>query len=447
MGINKIISVLRAQVLSIKSDSNIYEATRASIIVLLIRMLGMAMMFLANVFIARILGAEGSGIYFMALAVATIGSIVGRLGLDNAVLRFAATHSSKKEWYRVMGVHNLAFKIGLLGSGLVSLFLFLCAEWIAKLIFANEDITTVLRLMFLTIIPFSILNLEAQTLKGMKKIIDASLLQSVLVPSLMLVLFYLVGTHKGILEITWIYLIAVIMTFLVGLYRCQVIIMPLVAKEKPDFPLEVLRDSCAHLYPVALINAAIIPWGPLIILGFWASPDETGIFAAATRISMLVSILLTSIVHVLAPIFAQLYSKGELNALARVYRFSCIAITIIATPLFVIMFFFGDLVMTIFGPDFAVGGTTLAILAVGQIFNAVYGPVGVILNMSGNEAIAKRITLISLASLLLFAFMLIPKFGMIGAAISSSSSFIVFNILAFIFAQRKLGVNFGWLKI
>jgi O-antigen/teichoic acid export membrane protein len=402
------------------------------------------MAFLVSVFIARILGAEGNGIYSMALAVATVGSIVGRLGLDNAVLRFVAIHSSQKEWYRVIGVHSLAFKVGLLGSGLVSLFLFLCAEWIAKFIFGNGEITTVLRWMSLTIVPFAMLNLEAQTLKGMKRIIDAMLVQGVLVPFLMLLMLYPVASYTGTLGITWIYLFATITTFLVGWARYRIIIMPLGAEEISDFSFKTLRDSCRHLYPVALINGAIIPWGPLMILGVWVSPDETGIFAAATRISMLVSILLTTIVHVVAPMFAQLYSKGDLGTLARVYRFSSIAITLTAIPLFLPMFFYGDWVMTIFGPDFAVGGTTLAILAVGQIFNAAFGPVGVILNMSGNEATTARITLVSLVWLLLVAFLLIPKFGMIGAAISSSCGFVVFNILAFSSAQKKLGINLGW---
>ena len=96
-------------------------------------------------------------------------------------------------------MHILAIKICLVASGTVTLILTIFAPFISDIIFKNPDLSQPLRWMSLTILPMSILTLEGQSLKGLKKITDSILLQGVLVPLLVLLFIFPLVSLSGII--------------------------------------------------------------------------------------------------------------------------------------------------------------------------------------------------------------------------------------------------------
>ena len=69
-------------------DGHLREVLTGASIAFLLRVLGAAAAFALNMVIGRLLGAEGAGLYFLALSVALIGSLLAQLGLANTLLRF-----------------------------------------------------------------------------------------------------------------------------------------------------------------------------------------------------------------------------------------------------------------------------------------------------------------------------------------------------------------------
>lgn len=170
-------------------------------------------------------------------------------------------------------------------------------------------------------------------------------------------------------------------------------------------------------------------------------------FGAALRVAMLVSFFLIAVNNVVAPKFAALYARGEIESLGKVARQSALLLTVLASPIFMIMILAGNWVMGLYGSGFSDGGRVLAILAVGQLINACCGPVGTILMMSGHEQKVRNSTLLALLFQLSLCVGLIPRFGMEGAAIATATGIIVFNLLAVWYVRHLIGLaypfNFG----
>jgi O-antigen/teichoic acid export membrane protein len=94
-----------------------------------------------------------------------------------------------------------------------------------------------------------------------------------------------------------------------------------------------------------------------------------------------------------------------------------------------------------FGSDFSEGALALMILAVGQLVNAATGAVEPLLIMSGHEKYVRNNTLASALCNLLLNLLLIPLWGINGAAVADSLTIALQNLTASFWAQKKLGFS------
>lgn len=422
----------------LRADPHMQEVVRGTMLSFLLKIAGSGLAFGFSVAVARLLGAEGAGLYFLALSITVIGSVIGRMGLDNALLRFVATHAAHGESGRVQAVHALGMKLAVMVSGILSLVGFFTAGWMAEDLFRKLELAEPLRWMSLSILPFAILNLQAESLKGLKKVRDAMLLQSIGVPLIGLLLIWPLASIYAVEGVSWSYLAA---TILVALYGVWVWGNSKVDKVEsvPCYHLTDLWMSAKPLFITSVMNISLI-WLPMLLLGMWASAAEVGIFGAATRLTQLVSFLLVSLNNVVAPKFAELHALNDLHSMGQLARRTAAILVVLASPLFFLLFTFSGETMALFGPKFAEGGTILVILLVGQVVNVITGSVGFLLMMSGNEKTIRNIAIVSALIQLVLVLMLAPLIGAIGAAIASATAMAVMHLVSVFAAYRKLGL-------
>lgn len=422
----------------LRADPHMQEVARGTMLAFVLKVAGSGLAFGFNVAVARLLGAEGAGLYFLALSVTAIGSVIGRVGLDNSLLRFVATHATHGEWDKVQAVHALGMRLAVIVSGAVSLIGFFAAGWMAEALFHKPELTEPLRWMSLSILPFAILNLQAQSLKGLKRIRDAMLLQSIGVPLIGLLLIWPLANAAGVEGVSWGYLAATTLVALIGIWAWRNAAAG-GAEGISHYPFADLWVSAKPLFIISLMNTSLT-WMPLLLLGMWVSAAEVGIFGAATRLALLVSFLLITLNNVVAPKFAEFYAKGELQAMAQLARRSAAMLTLLVSPLFLLLFIYSEETMGLFGPEFTAGGTILAILLGGQLVNVVTGSVSFLLMMSGNEKTMKIITIASVLLQLALMLTLAPLIGGVGAAVASASALAAKNLLSVYAVYRKLGL-------
>ncbi|HNB00522.1 MAG TPA: oligosaccharide flippase family protein, partial [Nitrosomonas sp.] len=140
---------IKSELNQAKTDKHMIEVARGTILAFILKVIGAGLAFAFNVAIARLLGAEGAGLFFLALSVTAVGSVLGRVGLDNTLLRFIATHTAKGEISLVKGVYSLGMRLAITVSCALSLLGFLLSPWIAIEIFNKPALTESLQWMSL----------------------------------------------------------------------------------------------------------------------------------------------------------------------------------------------------------------------------------------------------------------------------------------------------------
>ena len=402
-----------------------------------LRAFGAVCAFALNVAIGRLLGANGAGLYYLALSVSSIGSVVARLGMDHAVLRFVAFEIANNNWRRAAGVFVLGVKVATASGFVLSLAILGAAGLISEQIFGEPDLSSPLRWIAFSIVNFSLMLLVAESLKGLNRVRDAMLVSGVIYPVVALVLIWPLSAMAGVSGAAMAYVLGTGIATLFGLavWRSQV---PL-PWTKPKYELAVLWSSANKLWVMALINSAILPWAPLFLLGIWGSIEDTGIFGAATRIATVLTFLLTAVNTVAAPRFSKLYANADIAGLKRLASRFALLVTLGASPIFVLMIVSSDWLMGLFGPGFARGGAALSVLALGQVVNAATGSVGVLLMMTGHEKDLRNSAFFAGALMGLSALILIPSYGLIGAAISSSVALGGMNLFNAVLVKLRMG--------
>jgi len=405
----------------------------------ILRGLGAGLAFGLNVAIGRLLGAEGAGLYFLALSIVTIATVLTRFGMDNSLLRFIASSVVLDQWARARGVYRLGMWTLALASAAAGLLVVLLGPLVAGRWLGKPELGDVLQVMGLGTLGLAVMMAGAECLKGLKRIAAAVAISSIISPLVALALIWPMTQRFGPAGAAGAYAAGVSAAALAGWLLWRRFTAAHADKE-PDFAWSELWDSCRPLWLMSIITKAIIPWSPLLILGFFASSDDVGVYGAATRIAMLVTFLLIAVNTVISPKFAELYAKGDIATLARVARRFALLITLATSPLFVLLIVAGDIVMSVFGPGFERGGPALAILAAGQAVNALTGSAGALLMMTGHERDIRNASIVAGVLVLALSLALIPLYGLIGAAISTAISIAAMNLISIAMIKRRLGI-------
>ena len=103
----------------------------------------------------------------------------------------------------------------------------------------------------------------------------------------------------------------------------------------------------------------------------------------------------------------------------------------------ILIIVFGDYILHIFGEEFITGYTVLVILCIGQFINVATGSVGQILAMTNREKLLRKCVVYGTVINLLLNIVLVPNYGMIGAAIATSIAWTITNVMALFFVKEQ----------
>ena len=153
-----------------KWDQNLKEIFTGSSIAFGLNILGLLCGYVFVLLITRNLGADAMGIFSLSYTVLSIFVVIGKLGFDAALLRFVADYSSTNRWDLVKEVYLKALRLIIPFSFLLTILLFCCAPYIAKYVFSKEHLTIYIKMISFGILPLVLLSINAECLRGIKKI-------------------------------------------------------------------------------------------------------------------------------------------------------------------------------------------------------------------------------------------------------------------------------------
>lgn len=407
----------------------------------LFRALGAGLSFGVGVLVARRLGPEGAGLYFLAVTIATIASVVGRLGLDALVVRRVAAARAAARNDELAATARAALRLATCGSALMALLLFASSGLIERHALRLEGLGSVLRWTALAVVPISLLMVTGELLRGLARAGLSQLVQVGLPPAATLVCLALAGQLFG-----WRPPQAA------GAYAAGSAVAALLAccswrastswlRSAPT--RGVLRELARQARPflvVALMTLAL-PWISTLSLALVGDSQGIGIFSVAYRAATLTSFVLIAVNCVAAPRFAALAAAGQHAELARNARQATLLMALCALPLLLVFWLFPARIMGLFGQGFEQGARCLAILATGQFVNVLTGSVGQLLLMSGHERAMRGNLLLAVLLSIVLHTLWVPSLGAEGAALASATTLAVLNLSSLLLVRRHLSID------
>ncbi len=397
--------------------------------------------YLFKVYLARMLGPEPLGIYTLGMTIVGFVGMFGGLGLPQAAVRFVAQYmaSGKMEELR----HFLVSGTGIVAAanlGLGALVLW-SGPWVAVHFYHTPSLTPYLKLFALIMGLGALTTFFGKVLQGYKQVSQLTVLTDFIgIPLTMICAIGLIAWGAGLRG----YILAQVISASVLL----VILLRVVWKQTPSaarhFKRQIGRPESqvfsfsATVLGIALMNF-LVSQSDRVLIGFFRNAREVGIYSVAAAMVAYVPVALQSVNQIFSPTIADLHTRGEHQLLGRLYQTLTRWVLAFTVPLVITLVTFAKPVMSIFGSDFQAGWLVLVIGTAGQLVNCGVGSVGFLLLMSGHERQLMRAQAATTIVTVIFGIALVPRWGIVGAAVASGTANIVVNIWNMLLVRRLLG--------
>jgi O-antigen/teichoic acid export membrane protein len=408
---------------------------------LLARTLGPASSFLLTLFLARSLGAEGSGIFYASLTLVTACAILAKFGLETALQRFAGAASGRGEMSVVAGIYHQALWICSALAVTISAFCICFAGTVAELLFHDLSQTALIRLLAVAIVPFSLLGIHAAMLKAIGKPAWGGFFEAAAWPTLTvsLVAITLFRTPLTTHTVASAYVLASVLALVFG-YTVLKRNLPISISARPMAPRQLFA-SCLPLTGIELINYALL-WAPILLLPMLADSNEAGLYNVCHRLAAQLGLLMIVFASIIAPRFAAHSQQGDNEALAKLAGRSTRTMLLFGLPPAIILLVWSEQILGLFGSEFISTAQTLRILVFAQLINLATGPAGYLLAMTGHERLLRNVLIATALISISLSLLLIPAYGAVGAAWSVALPMIIHNLACCLLAARRLNLPF-----
>ena len=391
--------------------------------------------------LARCLGTVGWGIYAYAMTWTNLLSIPATLGIDQLVVREMAVYRARSRQKLMAGLLRWSNSL-ILGTAIALALAAVAVVWTRS---PESDELVLAMVLAMTTLPLaSLRNLRLGAMRGLDRIVLGQIPDAIFAPLIMIVLtgsiYFLLPDRLNVFWVLGSKIVATAVTFIVGTLWLVRSLPQAVKGIKPQYRSRSWLISALpfmFLGTVELINSRI----DIIMLGGIEGAAAVGIYAAIAGIAQLTAFIHQASLGVLGPTIANLYSQGKLRQLEQLIQQSILAVFTASLLIGGVVIGFSKYLLLIFGSEFVTGSTAMNILIGGQIFNALTGPVGLVLNMTGHQRYTAIATALSAALNIVLNVLLIPRWGIVGAAIATTASIVIINVIKVMLLQKILNIS------
>ena len=149
----------------------------------------------------------------------------------------------------------------------------------------------------------------------------------------------------------------------------------------------------------------------------------------ASNVNLIGNLFHTSLVSAAMPLFARSQDRGDIHGLKQLYRTTSKWSFSFNLPIFLVLVMFPQQILALFGPEFQAATTPLAILAGANLVNAATGMSGAVLDMTGHTLLKLINAPIAFGVAVGLNILLVPPFGLVGAALAVLISTSTLNVL------------------
>jgi O-antigen/teichoic acid export membrane protein len=167
----------------------------------------------------------------------------------------------------------------------------------------------------------------------------------------------------------------------------------------------------------------------IVLVGILRGPTEAAIYTAATRFLVVGQLGNIAISMAAQPQFTELFAMGARHRVSALYRATTVWVILLMWPLYLLIMVNGAQFLAIFGHAYKAGNTVLIILALSMLLSTACGQVDVVLITAGRSSWSLVNGLVTMAVNVALDLILIPHYGITGAAIAWAAAITVANLM------------------
>jgi O-antigen/teichoic acid export membrane protein len=443
-------SVAVADTASARRDAtarSIAGQIRGSNLLLAGRVVSLALGLVTQIAIVRYLSQTSFGAFAYALSVVAVGQTIATFGLDRAIGRFVPIYHERGDYSRLFGtIATVAGTIVVLGAAVVAGVAVLQAALPSVL---SEPEVGSLLLILVALAPLQALD---TVLVGLFAVLarprSIFVRTYLLAPGLRLVVVLAaVLAGGGVLFLAAGYVAAAA----AGSAIYAVVLYRLLRSDGllERFRLDGIRFPAREVFALTVpllttdLVVVLISATDMVLLGYFKGAADVASFAVVKPIAELNHLALLSFTLLFVPLAARLFARDDRAGINDLYWRTAAWVAAISFPVFAVTFLFAEpLVGLLYGSRYEESALFLAVLAAGFYVQASLGLNGTTLMVFGRIRYIVGLNALTILLNLALNLTLIPIYGALGAAIGTSVTLAIHNLLKQLALARATSVQF-----
>src|SRR3989344_3784173 len=324
-------------------DVNIYskKIAKGAAIVFVGMLFSKVISYLYVALLAR-LGSSEYGLLSLAMAIISFASIFALFGLGTGIIRYVSYYKGKQENRKIKGVIFSSLRISLPIGLILMVLLFIFSEEISILIFHNIALIPIIKLLSLTLPFISLSEIFFSVIIGFQKIEY----------KILIIVIYLGYNLFGVVIV---YVLSIIITTLLSFYFLQKKVFPFFKTK--IVPLLLTKELFIFSFPFILggVLTLVIKWSDILMIGFFRTTSEVGVYNVALPTANLLVIIPTSLMALFMPIITELYSKNKFKEIKKISYINSKWIFFLNFPIFLLILLFSKEILNImFGIEYVI---------------------------------------------------------------------------------------------
>lgn len=411
-------------------EQSLNKITKGAAIVFVGTIVGLLSGFGVRLLVARFFSQSQYGIYSLVVIILNIAVVISILGLDQGSTRQIAYSRGQVDTAKVKGLISSSLRLALIASILVSIMLFFTSGIISEEIFHEPGLVLPLKIVALSI-PFSVeISMLGAIFLGFGEVKPTVYFVQILGNVLFLLLLVTVILLRLPFQ-------SVVLALSASYFLTGIGFVVYAQKKAPRaarrYPATALQAKGLLLFSLPLLGGSMLSmamdWADSLMLGYFKTAQEVGLYNGAVPLARLIRLALSSTIIIYLPVISKLYSQHLIAEIKRTYQVLTKWIFSISLPIFLILFLFPETVLGIFfGSQYGEAAMALRILSLGFMFHAFFGPNGMTLMAMGRTRLLLWANLLAAGSNVVLNVILIPLWGINGAAVASLSSYLILNV-------------------
>lgn len=417
------------------------RAQRVSFTAFSIRIFSAVIAFISQVVLARFMGVYEYGIFVMVWIAMIILGNLSCLGFHTAIIRFLPQYREHNDLERLNGILISSRIFVLLSSTAAAAGTILIVYLGASYFDSHYVLPFIVGAFALPMIALGDMldGIARANSWPVRALAPTYLLRPLFILILMIAAWLAGYPVNGVTGLVC----AVIASYFSSLIQYFVVTRDLGRVYERTRPRIELKNWILVALPIFLVESffALLVHSDVFMVGIMMNPESVGIYYATAKTLALVHFVFFAVKAGIANMFAKRMADEDKSALKALARRSASWTFWPSLVMGLAVLAAGPLLLSMFGAAFREGYPLLFIMVAGVVLRASIGPAESLLNMSGNQNICAVLFGGVLASNIILNLILIPEFGIYGAAAATAIATVFETVALFFLVRARVGVS------